>query len=501
MKKNFAFIVLLFFSLFAWAQGNTFAKKYTPPPLYNVLENDNNSIFTIGIDYTKGAVVTHLNSFGDTIWSKVYSCPTCSFQGGSVFDFIKLKDGNLLLAESFWSIGQQGYHFLIKIDTSGNVIWGKYYSYNSSFSAKLTEGSDRSLYLRAGRILLKTDKLGNLKWCKSNPLFGYSFDIVAVSDGVITCGYGNFNDSTGAYKDAVLVKTDTAGNIMWKKRYDGSIVDEAQSVIVSRDSSLLITGSTFAGAGWYDVLLMKTDLSGNILWLKTYGDTTANQGTSIVETPSRDLLIVGSTYINHSLNIPNTLLIKTDSTGIPYFMKTYGDSLSHRGNNVHYFSDNTYVILTNKGAILKMDTTGNLSCFTFNKNLSVNSPVFNDNHPYTIIDSIEPTTSFPVNIVSEYYSVTTQPFCNTLEINETTKGETNIIIAPNPFTLETTINFKEEQKNTILKIFNLLGEELKTINFSGKQLTIEKGNINAGIYFVQTTDERKKINIKKIIIQ
>ena len=79
--------------------------------------------------------------------------------------------------------------------------------------------------------------------------------------------------------------------------------------------------------------------------------------------------------------------------------------------------------------------------------------------------------------------------------------ETTIIIAPNPFTSQTSITFNEEQKNTSIKITDVLGKEIKTIIFTGKQLKIEKGEMKSGIYFVQITDEKKIICNKKIIIQ
>ena len=47
----------------------------------------------------------------------------------------------------------------------------------------------------------------------------------------------------------------------------------------------------------------------------------------------------------------------------------------------------------------------------------------------------------------------------------------------------------------------LNGQEIKTINFTGKQLTIDKGNMEAGIYCVQFTDKNFNIVNKKIIIQ
>jgi hypothetical protein len=79
--------------------------------------------------------------------------------------------------------------------------------------------------------------------------------------------------------------------------------------------------------------------------------------------------------------------------------------------------------------------------------------------------------------------------------------ENNINIYPNPFTSQTTISFSAEQKNTIIKITDLLGKEIKTINFIGRQLTLDKAEMKAGVYFVQITDEQKRICNKKIIIQ
>lgn len=79
--------------------------------------------------------------------------------------------------------------------------------------------------------------------------------------------------------------------------------------------------------------------------------------------------------------------------------------------------------------------------------------------------------------------------------------ETSVNIYPNPFTYQTTISFAQEQKNTLVKIVDLLGKEIKSIAFSGRELTIEKGEMKAGIYFVQIIDENKNVVNNKIIIQ
>lgn len=89
---------------------------------------------------------------------------------------------------------------------------------------------------------------------------------------------------------------------------------------------------------------------------------------------------------------------------------------------------------------------------------------------------------------------------STVGIEEQT-NEKQFIIYPNPFTLTTTLNFSEQQTNTTIKITDILGNEIKTINFTGKQFLIDRAEMKSGIYFVQTTDEKKHISNKKIILQ
>lgn len=74
-------------------------------------------------------------------------------------------------------------------------------------------------------------------------------------------------------------------------------------------------------------------------------------------------------------------------------------------------------------------------------------------------------------------------------------------ISPNPFTTETTIAFNEEQNRCVLKIIDVLGKEIRNTTFSGKQFTLEKGELKEGIYFLQIIDKNKNVKVKKIIIQ
>ena len=99
-------------------------------------------------------------------------------------------------------------------------------------------------------------------------------------------------------------------------------------------------------------------------------------------------------------------------------------------------------------------------------------------------------------------SSTSTPYNYLATVINTMENEINgVTVFPNPFTTEATISFSKEQKNSTIKITDILGKEIKTFNFTGSQLVIEKGEMNTGVYFVQTIDFQKHICNKKIIIQ
>ena len=52
-----------------------------------------------------------------------------------------------------------------------------------------------------------------------------------------------------------------------------------------------------------------------------------------------------------------------------------------------------------------------------------------------------------------------------------------------------------------MRIMDVLGKEIKNIKFSGKQITLERGDLSPGIYSLQIVSEGEIISNEKIIIQ
>ncbi len=88
----------------------------------------------------------------------------------------------------------------------------------------------------------------------------------------------------------------------------------------------------------------------------------------------------------------------------------------------------------------------------------------------------------------------------TLGINEL-NIDAGMIISPNPFTSQTTISFTKEIRNASILILDIAGKQVKSFSFSGNQLIFEKGQLDAGLYFVQVVSEKIVIGNKRIVIQ
>ena len=97
-------------------------------------------------------------------------------------------------------------------------------------------------------------------------------DIVEAVDGsfFVTGDYYYTNNN----RDLILSRLDKSGNTMWSKTYGGPYFDHSASLIVKPDKSCMILGMYYLNNASYteqEIILIKTDSLGNILWQKRYG--------------------------------------------------------------------------------------------------------------------------------------------------------------------------------------------------------------------------------------
>jgi uncharacterized delta-60 repeat protein len=225
-------------------------------------------------------------------------------------------------------------------------------SYDYAYSVQQT--SDGGYIVAGGTIsfgagyidifLIKTDANGNLQWAKTYGGTSYeeAYSVQQTSDGgYIVAGYTR-SFGAGA-NDVFLIKTDVSGNVQWAKTYGGTSYEEAYSVQQTSDGGYIVAGRTISfGAGSDDIFLIKTDASGNIIWAKTYGGTGWDRAYSVQQTSDGGYIVAGWTYSFGASG--DIFLIKTDANGNIQWAKTYGGAGWNEAYSVQQTSDGGYIV-------------------------------------------------------------------------------------------------------------------------------------------------------------
>jgi hypothetical protein len=158
-------------------------------------------------------------------------------------------------------------------------------------------------------------------------------------EGYIFLGY-----SFTTYSVINLIKTNSYGDTIWTKSYEGIGKNYGYSVKQTLDSGFIIAGTIDSlGAGGYDAFLIKTNANGDTIWTKSYGSTGDDYGYSVKQTLDSGFIIAGAMDILGA-QAGDAFLIKTNSTGDTLWTKTYGGDSSDYATSVELTSDGGYII-------------------------------------------------------------------------------------------------------------------------------------------------------------
>ena len=223
--------------------------------------------------------------------------------------------------------------FVSKLDASGNLLWAK------SFGAAAADAG----------LSIAVDSTGNVY---TTGFFASTVDFDP--------GAGTSNLISAGSSDVFISKLDASGNLVFAKRFGGSISDLSYSIAVDSTGNIYTTGffqdivdfdpgagtTDLNTAGLSDVFISKLDASGNLVFAKRFGAAEADVGRSIALDSTGNIYTAG--YFEQTVDFdPGTgttnltsagrsdvFVSKLDSSGNLLWAKSFGAAAADVGLSV-----------------------------------------------------------------------------------------------------------------------------------------------------------------------
>lgn len=384
-----------------------------------------------------------------------------SFTSSSVFE---LENNDFLLKGNINSGNSDNDVYLAKFDLTGQVIWEQTIAGNRNDYIKEVKGINGDIYL-CGKSL--------------------SYD------GIFADQYGpGIEWGDEPFKTNWALKLDGNGNVIWNKLFAPSWNTQFSgefSNIYNSDGFIILSGSTYNQYDYnppydtvnnQDVLAVKIDLDGNLIWSNAYGGFN-NQVFSDVGVSNGQLVYVSN------LNRYNF--------GGPFYY-CYGDVTAEidgkfenpllNGGGSNNNQNDIWIFAT--------DFDGNILWNQFyggeNYDYAFNT-VFNSNAIY--VNSCTRSTEYDVGqLIGEQDSWLFKLGIDTL--SSTLFDDNPLIVYPNPAQNKITINGVREQE--IIEIYNVLGQLVMSKNDN----VIDISSLEQGVYTIIIKNNNSKTSKKFI---
>ena len=286
---------------------------------------------------------------GNVIWNKKIHLRNFDRATSVVED----NDGNYVLT-GFTSSNDTNKSdvFFGKVDPQGNVLTKKAIkitkNYDGGYSISKTADGGFIIGGEAGHshnedfMILKVDQNGNKKWSKkfSDHPDNSAYDAIEASDGnFYLVGKKRIVDR---YEDIRIIKTNSKGKKIWDKTYGGDKEDIGEGIIESENNTFVVVAGTFSYGKAGDVLLMKINSDGIVIWQNNYGgdklerlreyDGNSVSGRHLTKTPNGGFLVSGYSR-SYGGGYGGMWVFKTDSSGSllwNYSNKDWGGAFAAR---------------------------------------------------------------------------------------------------------------------------------------------------------------------------
>jgi uncharacterized delta-60 repeat protein len=246
--------------------------------------------------------------------------------------------------------------FVVKFAPNGSVSWQRIWNGSTIRGLgrpDVAVSGDGSVYVTGvtaenggDAVLLKFDANGTLLWERAwgGTASDQGFAVATASDGAIYIA-GTATSFGPSSAGLFVVKFDSAGNLVWQRISDGAA---GNAVAVASDGSVYAAGTTPRAdqIGNFDIVVLKITAAGSLLWQRTYsaGEVVDPRGRMAVA-PDGSIVMVGAIQAPRQQFVDiAALIVKLTSDGMLVFDKQFAGRVSETGEGVAVAPDNTIYV-------------------------------------------------------------------------------------------------------------------------------------------------------------
>ncbi len=278
-----------------------------------IVENHSNEFFVCGTG-SGDLILLKYDQFGTLLWERTFNS---IIYGYDDVNYLKLDhNGNIIVTGNTTDVSGWQDILLLKYSSDGMLIWSKSFGLNQNWNEypySCTVDDDNNIYLtgeytnyiHSDCITLKYTPGGNLEWYR---LFNGTINEIALGLDIRIDRTGNIVVAgqclTNSLIDAVILKYNPAGELIWSKFYDEGFNEDAFKL--SLDSSDNIYLLCFGQTSNYDFdyLTLKFNNSGIFQWsIKYDGPCTPIESDNPLKLLND---LSGNIYVTGSSCNPNT---------------------------------------------------------------------------------------------------------------------------------------------------------------------------------------------------
>ncbi|MEO8446838.1 MAG: SBBP repeat-containing protein [bacterium] len=297
-----------------------------------VADNAGNAYVTGYANTNTAAVTIKYSPTGDSLWVRDYF-------NGSCYIIVRDANDNIYVAGK-WGDDTVCDFLVIKYNSAGIEQWSRKYAgpgNGPDFAYGLQVDNSGNVYLTGAVYVGPFNAIATVKYNSSGvqqwdaiydcPAFGSDRGNSVDVDSSGNVYVGGYSDTAITGRDFITIKYNSSGLRQWVKRYDGGS-EEIYTVRVFDQNNIYVNGPGYGTSGNYDFTTVKYNGNGDQLWVRSYdGNHGSDYPQQMILDGAGNIYITGAGQLTGSWE--DIITIKYDPAGTLLWNANYTGA----GNN------------------------------------------------------------------------------------------------------------------------------------------------------------------------